>query len=108
MVEVQSMPEPWESLTTRILYMLLFSRDLDADVDRVAQYVCTRPLGGSLSAHREQLVAAVNAHPLRWDTHQPDPHNLGPRGEEQFRDFLLKVLQRVDELSEWPLGGDPR
>jgi hypothetical protein len=59
------MPEPWESLTSRILYMLLFSRDLDADVDRVARYVCTRPLGGSLSAHREQLVAAVNARPLR-------------------------------------------
>jgi len=65
-------------------------------------------LGGSLSAHREQLAAAVNAHPLRWDTRQPDPHNLGPRGEEQFRDFLLKVLQRVDELREWPPGGDPR
>lgn len=94
------MPGPWESLTNRILYMLLFSHDLDADVDRVAQYVRTKPLGGSLRAYREQLVAAVNAHPLRWDTYQPDPHNLGPRSEEQFRDFLRKVLQRVDELTE--------
>jgi hypothetical protein len=46
------------------LHASFLSRDLDADVDRVTQYVCTKPLGGSLSIYREQLVAAVNAHPF--------------------------------------------
>src|SRR3984893_19055121 len=94
------MANSWDGVVNGILYMIIFSRNLDdRDADRVASYLVKHPLFGlSLGAQRAHLVAAVAAHPLTWRVPSP----LDPRGEDEIRDFLRRVLERIDELNPPP------
>jgi hypothetical protein len=99
------MADSWGGLVNGILYMVMFSPNLDdGEVDRVAKHILENPVGRvSLSEQRARLVAAVNAHPLTWDVESP----RGPRGEEEVRDFLRRVLERTDELGRSPQPDGP-
>jgi hypothetical protein len=93
------MTEPWHTVNELILFSVLFDAQLgDAAVTRVAQRAIAHP-----DAHltTEQIYTGI-AGALR----SPEPLAAsvpGNRhGEHEYRDFLARVLQRLDELRPWP------
>lgn len=85
--------------TTGILYTLIFQKDLDDSlVDATARREIERP-GGGLTT--EEIYAQVKQG-LASDAILTDSIPDTGHSEQEYRDFLVKVLRRLDELRPWP------
>jgi hypothetical protein len=88
----------WRGLVNAVLYTVQFDRALDDEtVDRVARLLLENPLLG-LTPEQEYAALAEalrSGEPLTGDI--PQPHS-----EEAVRDFLARLLNRLDTLRPWP------
>ncbi|UUU28547.1 hypothetical protein JIX56_00725 [Streptomyces sp. CA-210063] len=80
-----------------ILYCLQFSRELsDEEVERIARMIFERPLY-DLTVEKQYagieaaLAAVAWAEDLSWQPHD----------EPSIRDFLRRLLERLDALRPW-------
>jgi hypothetical protein len=92
------MTEPWLGTSNTVLYSLQRDQELnDAVVTRIARAVLEEPLWDLTP---EQEYAAL-AEALRSDAQltglMPGRHN-----EEEYRDFLRRLLARLDAMRPWP------
>ena len=86
-------PPPWQGVINGILYTLIFSHALDgAEVDRVAALIVEeRSLPGGPARHRAAIRQALAA-PDILDDSLPTQFS-----EPDFRDFLTRLLRKLDE-----------
>jgi hypothetical protein len=86
-------PRPWQGVINGILYTLIFSHALnDAEVDRVAALIVEeRNLPGGPARHRAAIRQALAA-PGILDDSLPTRFS-----EPDFRDFLTRVLRKLDD-----------
>jgi hypothetical protein len=88
----------WRTVANGILYSVQFKRQLDdAVVDRIAHAVLTEPLFDlTATENYESIVDALRTEAKLTEL-IPAPH-----GERDFRDFLLRLVKRLDALRPWP------
>lgn len=89
-----------------ILYCLQFSRELsEQEVERIAHMILEQPFSGLTT---QEVYASVEA-ALAEDSWERDL-SWQPHGEPSIRDFLRRLLKRLDVLRPWqeppfrPLG----
>jgi hypothetical protein len=90
--------EQWRGVTNAVLYSVQFDRELgDSVAARIARSLLENtPLGLTPEAAYDALAqASRSAEPLTGDI--PQPH-----GDQEFRDFLRRLLGRLDALRPWP------
>jgi hypothetical protein len=93
------MAEWWRGFSNVVLYGLLFDDALDdAVVDRVAQGIIEQPFMPT----SEQDYAAI-AEALRSGARLTDSLPNNPHAEHDYRDFLERVLDRLDSMRPWPV-----
>ena len=84
-------------VVTAILYCVQFSRELDdGEVERIAAMVLERPFYDLTVEEQYAGIEAVLAAPA-WE----DDLSWQPHGEAAVRDFLRRLLQRLDALRPW-------
>lgn len=96
------MKAPWtqgrKGTSNAVLYSIQFERELDDTiVDRIARAVVEQPLW-DLDPEQEyrDLSLALRSR-ARLTSLIPEPH-----GEEEYRDFLRRLLARLDAMRPWP------
>jgi hypothetical protein len=93
------MAEPWRGVSNSILFDVLFDTDLDDDaVDRTAQRVIEQPFLSTSEEEYARIAEALRCHASLTGSLPTNPH-----GEQEYRDFLERVLDRLDELRPWPV-----
>jgi hypothetical protein len=88
----------WRTVANGILYSVQFKRQLDDGVvDRIAHAILTEPLFDlTATENYESIVDALRTEAKLTEL-IPAPH-----GEREFRDFLLRLVKRLDALRPWP------
>ncbi|MER8007897.1 hypothetical protein [Streptomyces sp. NPDC094149] len=84
-------------VVTAVLYCVQFSRELDGgEVERIAAMVLERPFYDLTVEEQYADIEAALAAPV-WE----DDLSWQPHGEAAVRDFLRRLLQRLDALRPW-------
>ncbi|MET7477278.1 hypothetical protein ABZT17_23335 [Streptomyces sp. NPDC005648] len=85
-------------VVTGILYCLQFSRELnDGEVERIAGMVLERPFYDLTAEEQVAGIEAALTAPA-WD----EDLSWQPHEETAVRDFLRRLLERLDALRPWP------
>jgi hypothetical protein len=89
--------EDWRGVSNAILYTLIYKSLEDSEADRVANGLVTEPLW-SLTPEQEYdaLVQALGSD-ADLGSDIPTPHS-----DAQYRDFLKRVIDRLDAARPWP------
>jgi hypothetical protein len=90
------MPESWRGTVNSVLYKVQFEKNLgDPEViDWLAADLIERPLAGSDAGQDiADLTAALRSEASLTEGGIPQPH-----GERAVRDFLTKVVARMNDL----------
>jgi hypothetical protein len=89
-----------ERVSMAVLYSVQFNRYLDdEEVTRIAQAMLKRPLIQDLTP-QEEYAALVEALGLSVKLTELIPQQT--HGEQEFRDFLRRLLDRLDAMRPWP------
>lgn len=95
----REMTEPAHGVSNMVLYSLLSVERLDDDiVYSVAERAIVRPDGYRTT---QQMYTGI-AEALRSDDVLTAAIPNSRHGEDEYRDFLRRLLQRLDELRPWP------
>jgi hypothetical protein len=88
----------WRTVANGILYSVQFKRQLDDGVvDRIAHAVLTEPLFDLTATENYESILDALRTEAKLTELIPAPH-----GEREFRDFLLRLVKRLDALRPWP------
>jgi hypothetical protein len=88
----------WQGVNDGVLYCVQFARELDgAEVDRIAHWLLGQPLWDLTQQQEYDALADALRSDAQLTKFIPEPHT-----EEAYRDFLRRVLARLDEARPWP------
>lgn len=92
------MAESWRAVINEILYSVQFERELDdAVVARIARAVLAEPLWDLTPQQEYGALTEALQSGARLTEFIPDRH-----AEEAYRDFLRRLLARLDDTRPWP------
>jgi hypothetical protein len=88
----------WRRVNNGVLYSVQFAQELDgAEVDRIARWLLGRPLWDLTQQQEYDALAQALRSDAQLTELIPDRHT-----EEAYRDFLHRLLARLDEARPWP------
>ena len=88
----------WRGVNGGVLYSVQFARELNsAEVDRIAHWLLGQPLWDLTQQQEYDALAEALRSDAQLTEFIPEPHT-----EEAYRDFLRRVLARLDEARPWP------
>jgi hypothetical protein len=88
----------WRGVNNGVLYSVQFARELDgAEVDRIAHWLLGQPLWAFTQQQKYDALADALRSDAQLTRLIPDRHT-----EEAYRDFLRRLLARLDEARPWP------
>jgi hypothetical protein len=88
----------WRGVNNGVLYSVQFAQDLDAaQVDRIARWLLRQPLWALTQQQEYDALADALRSDAQLTELIPDRHT-----EETYRDFLRRLLARLDEARPWP------
>jgi hypothetical protein len=88
----------WRGVNNGVLYSVQFARELDdAEVDRIARWLLGQPLWHLTQQQEYDALADALRSDAQLTELIPERHT-----EEAYRDFLRRVLARLDEARPWP------
>lgn len=91
------MPE-WRGVNNGVLYSVQFAQELnDAQVDRIARWLLGQPLWELTQQQEYDALAEALRSDAQLTKLIPEPHT-----ENAYRDFLRRVLARLDQARPWP------
>lgn len=91
----------WRGVNGGVLYSVQFARELDDTVvDRIARWLLGEPLWDLTQQQEYDALAEALRSDAQLTEFIPEAHT-----EEAYRDFLRRLLARLDEARPWP---DPR
>lgn len=93
------MTQPGHGVSNVILYSVLFDRKLGDDVvTRVAKRAVENPDAYLTTGQiYDGIAEALASNHMLTESMTGNPH-----GEQEYRDFLARVAQRLDEMRPWP------
>lgn len=90
--------ESWRGLVNALLYQMQFRTALDEKAaDEFARALVTEPLLDLSAAEEYALLEEAVRSDGRLTDFIPEPH-----GEEEVRDFLRRLVARMEALRPWP------
>jgi hypothetical protein len=90
--------ERWRGVNNAVLYSVQFRAELnDAVVDRIARAVLNEPLWDLTPQQEYEALAEALQSDAQLTALIPEKHS-----EETYRDFLRRLLARLDEIRPWP------
>jgi hypothetical protein len=90
--------QSWQGVNGGVLYSVQFARQLDgATVDRIARWLLSRPLWDLTQQQEYDALADALRSDAQLTEFIPERHT-----EEAYRDFLRRLLARLDEARPWP------
>ena len=88
----------WHCVNGGVLYSVQFARELDgATVDRIARWLLSQPPWALTQQQEYDALADALRSDAQLTEFIPEPHT-----EEAYRDFLRRLLARLDETRPWP------
>jgi hypothetical protein len=92
------MPELWRDVSDSILFSMQFEERLgNAEALRFAREIISRPLKYLTAEEEYAAIAEALRSDARLTELVPESH-----GEQEYRDFLRRVLSSLDALRPWP------
>jgi hypothetical protein len=90
--------EQWRGVNDGVLYCVQFAHELDgAEVDRIAHWLLGQPIWDLTQQQEYDALADALRSDAQLTKFIPDRHT-----EEAYRDFLRRLLARLDEARPWP------
>jgi hypothetical protein len=90
--------EWWQGVNGGVLYSVQFAEKLDdATVDRIARWLLGQPLWELTQQQEYDALADALRSDAQLTEFIPDRHT-----EEAYRDFLRRLLARLDQVRPWP------
>jgi hypothetical protein len=90
--------EWWQGVNGYVLYCVQFAQELDGTrVDWIAHLLLSRPLWAFTQQQEYDALAEALRSDAQLTAFIPEPHT-----EEAYRDFLRRVLARLDAARPWP------
>jgi hypothetical protein len=88
----------WRGVNGGVLYSVQFARELDDTVvDRIARWLLSQPLWDLTQQQEYDALAEALRSDAQLTEFIPEPHT-----EEAYRDFLRRLLARLDAARPWP------
>jgi len=90
-------PENWRGVSNAVLYTLIFKSLEDSEADRVANGLITEPMWSLTPEEEYEALAEALRSDADLASVIPTPHS-----DAQYRDFLKRVIDRLDAARPWP------
>lgn len=91
------MPEDWRGVSNAVLYTLIYKSLEDSEADRVATGLVSEPLWALTQQEEYDALAEALRSDADLTSDIPTPHT-----DAQYRDFLKRVVDRLDAARPWP------